>query len=206
MQLLIADDHDLVRETLAAFLKAEGDFEVTLTEDLHGAMSVMAGSTDPFDLVLLDFGMPGMDGLSGLARSLEANNGGRVAIMSGIAPKEVAQEAIDAGAMGFLPKTMGAKALVSAIRSMAMGDKYIPHDFLGAPEPASARARMAEVLTERELQILESLVRGLSNTEIAHELNLQEVTTRLHIKTLCRKIEAKNRTQAVILAQEAGLF
>lgn len=204
MRLLIADDHDLVRETLAAFLAASGDFDVVLTEDLPSALERIKAE-DPFDLVLLDFGMPGMNGLEGMAEVLVLTDGGHVAIMSGIATKAVAQEAIDAGAVGFLPKTMGAKSLVNAIRFMAMGETYIPHDFLTAPEQGSA-SPLADNLTEREMQVLGGLCRGLSNKEIARELDLQEVTIKLHVKTTCRKIDAKNRTHAAMIAKEAGLF
>lgn len=204
MRLLIADDHDLVRETLAAFLDAAGDFEVELAEDLYGALDKIAAEA-VFDLVLLDYGMPGMNGLEGLAKALAEAGGAHVAIMSGTATKTVAQDAIDSGAIGFLPKTMGAKSLVNAIRFMAMGETFVPHDFLTAPED-EARSPLADALTQREMQVLGGLCQGLSNKEIARDLDLQEVTIKLHVKTLCRKIDAKNRTHAAMIAKEAGLF
>ncbi|MFT6911914.1 MAG: two-component system nitrate/nitrite response regulator NarL [Paracoccaceae bacterium] len=205
MRLLIADDHDLVRDTLAAFLKAEGDFEVTVTEDLHKACDLITNTEAPFDLVLLDYGMPGMDGLNGLGRALELSKGKPVALMSGIAPKAVAKEAMEAGAVGFLPKTMGAKSLVNAIRFMAMGEKFVPVDFLSREE-TEVENPLAKTLTARELDVLSGLCRGLANKEIARELDLQEVTIKLHVKTLCRKLDAKNRTHAAMIAKEAGVF
>ena len=205
MRLLIADDHDLVRETLAAFLRAEGDFDVTLASDLDEACKHIEEDAK-FDLVLLDYGMPGMDGLAGLGRALKIGYGTPVAIMSGTATKQIAQESIDAGAIGFMPKTMAAKSLVNAIRFMAMGETYIPLDFLNAQEPESDVPDIAKDLTEREMQVLSGLCRGLANKEIARELGLQEVTIKLHVKTLCRKLDAKNRTQAAMIAKEAGLF
>ncbi|MFT4784812.1 MAG: two-component system nitrate/nitrite response regulator NarL [Paracoccaceae bacterium] len=205
MRLLIADDHDLVRDTLAAFLKAEGDFEVTVTEDLHKACDLITSTEAPFDLVLLDYGMPGMDGLNGLGRALELSKGKPVALMSGIAPKAVAKEAMEAGAVGFLPKTMGAKSLVNAIRFMAMGEKFVPVDFLSREE-TEVENPLAKTLTARELDVLSGLCRGLANKEIARELDLQEVTIKLHVKTLCRKLDAKNRTHAAMIAKEAGVF
>ncbi|MCY6379630.1 response regulator transcription factor [Hoeflea prorocentri] len=203
MRLLLADDHDLVLETLSAFLTAQGEFEVETCGSLDAACEKMANDI-LYDLVLLDYSMPGMNGLEGLARALETSFGKPVAIMSGTANKSVAQEAIDAGAIGFLPKTMAAKSLVNAVRFMAMGETYVPLDFINAEDEVSD-APLAKLLSERELQVLGGLCRGLSNKEIARELDLQEVTIKLHVKTLSRKLEAKNRTHAAMIAKEAGI-
>lgn len=204
MRVLLADDHDLVLDTLASFLKAEGDFDVEVTGALDDAVRKI-GDDIAYDLVLLDYSMPGMNGLDGLEKAMAASFGRPVAIMSGTANKDIAQQAIDAGAIGFLPKTMAAKSLVNAIRFMAMGETYVPHDFMNA-EPEEVDIPIAKSLTEREMQVLGGLCQGQSNKEIARELDLQEVTIKLHVKTLCRKIEAKNRTQAAMIAKEAGLF
>lgn len=204
MRVLLADDHDLVLDTLASFLKTEGDFDVEVTNALDDAVRKI-GDDIAYDLVLLDFSMPGMNGLDGLAKAMAASFGRPVAIMSGTANKDIAQQAIDAGAIGFLPKTMAAKSLVNAIRFMAMGETYVPHEFMNA-EPEEVDIPIAKSLTERELQVLGGLCQGQSNKEIARDLDLQEVTIKLHVKTLCRKIEAKNRTQAAMIAKEAGLF
>ena len=205
MRVLIADDHDLVRETLSAFLSSEGGFDVTLAEDLPSAKAKI-DAEGPFDLVLLDYGMPGMNGLAGLDIARAANQQKPVALMSGIAPKAVAQEAVDAGAAGFLPKTIAAKSLINAVRFMCMGETYIPHDFLTQEEAVPETHPLASKLSERELQVLGGLCRGLSNKEIARELDLQEVTVKLHVKTLSRKLEARNRTHAAMIGKEAGLF
>ncbi|NRB02268.1 MAG: response regulator transcription factor [Rhodobacteraceae bacterium] len=204
MRILLADDHDLVLETLATFLKAEGNFEVETCGDLESACEKI-GNDIAYDLVLLDYSMPGMNGLDGLERAKEASFGRPVAIMSGTANKHVAQDAIDAGAIGFLPKTMAAKSLVNAVKFMVMGETYIPLDFLNAQEDEKD-VPLAKILSERELQVLGGLCRGLSNKELARELDLQEVTIKLHVKTLCRKIDAKNRTHAAMIGKEAGLF
>ena len=126
--------------------------------------------------------------------------------MSGTADRSVAQEALDAGAAGFLPKTMAAKSLVNAVRFMGLGEKYAPLDFMTAAEEAAPARPLAETLSERERQVLEGLCHGHSNKEIARDLGLQEVTVKLHVKTLCRKLEARNRTHAAMIAKDAGLF
>ncbi|MEM6480701.1 MAG: response regulator transcription factor, partial [Pseudomonadota bacterium] len=115
MRLLLADDHDLFLETLSAFLTSQSEFEVETCGSLDVACDKISNDI-AYDLVLLDYSMPGMNGLSGLEKALAASHGRPVAIMSGTATKTIAQEAIDAGAIGFLPKTMAAKSLVNAVR------------------------------------------------------------------------------------------
>ncbi|MEO0819355.1 MAG: response regulator transcription factor [Pseudomonadota bacterium] len=204
MRILLADDHELVRDTIKAFLEREGGFELSVADDFPGARGLIEAE-GPFDLVLLDYAMPGMDGLAGLDEARALNGGAPVALMSGTADRTVAQEALDRGAAGFLPKTMAAKSLLNAVRFMAMGEKYAPLDFMTAPAVEEVHP-LAASMSDRERQVLDGLRRGLSNKEIARELDLQEVTIKLHVKTLCRKLDARNRTQAAMIAKEAGLF
>jgi len=199
MRILIADDHDLVRDTIAMFLEAEGMAEIISVEDLDAAIKA-TDETGSFDLVLLDFNMPGMDGLQGLARMKETNGGKPVAILSGTASPQIAKDAIAAGAAGFVPKTLGAKSMVSAIRFMAAGETFVPYDFMQQVD-----AKTVANLTERETEVLRGLCEGKSNKEIARDLELQEVTIKLHVKTLCRKLDAKNRTQAAMIARDRKL-
>lgn len=204
MRILIADDHDLMLETLSAFLTSQGGFKVETVGALDDACRRIK-SDDPYDLILLDYSMPGMNGLDGLTKALKLSNGCPVAIMSGTATKTIAQSAIDTGAIGFLPKTMAAKSVVNAIRFMAMGEVYIPLEFLNA-EDNTPETTLSKVLSKRELEVLNGLCRGMSNKEIARELDLREVTIKLHVKTLCRKLDAKNRTHAAMIGKEAGVI
>lgn len=204
MRILLADDHDMVRETISAYLESEGGAAVSLATDLSGALDLIT-SEGPYDLVLLDYQMPGMQGLNGLSEALSANNGKGVAILSGNAPAQTAREALNAGAIGFIPKTMGAQSLLNAVRFMAVGETYVPVDLM-REDANPVTHPLAEKLSPRELQVLNGLCQGQANKEIARELDLQEVTIKLHVRTLCRKLEAKNRTQAAMIAKEAGLF
>ena len=205
MRILIADDHDLLRETLSMFLASEGSIDTALASTFDAALDLIQ-SEEKFELIMLDYNMPGMAGLNGLKRAMEASGGTPVALMSGIASRSVAEEALAFGAAGFVPKTLAAKTLVNAVRFMAMGEKYAPIDFMTADDPTVAPNPLAQKLSRRELQVLEGLSKGKSNKEIARDLDLQEPTIKLHVKTLYRKIGAANRTQAALIAKEEGLF
>jgi DNA-binding NarL/FixJ family response regulator len=204
MRVLIADDHDLLRDMLVMFLGAQGEIETSTAADVDQACKRVE-EDDTYDLILLDLNMPGMNGLDGLARVMALKGGQRVALMSGEATREIAEKALDAGAAGFVPKTLPAKSMINAVRFMAMGEQYAPIDFMTAVEEAPVNP-LAEKLTPRELQVLKGLTEGKSNKEIARDLDLQEPTIKLHVKTLYRKVGAANRTQAALIAREARLF
>lgn len=203
MRILIADDHDLLRDMLVLYFEGEGGFSIDTVADYAAAEQRISESD--YDLVLLDYSMPGMDGLTGLERIISRPNGPRVAIISGTASPEIAEQALAAGAAGFLPKTLSARSLVNAVRFMAMGEQYAPLDFLRGGEDGPAHP-LTEKLSQRELQVLEGLTQGKSNKEIARDLDIREPTVKLHMKTLYRKIDVSNRTQAAMVAKEQGLF
>lgn len=204
MRVLIADDHDLLRDTLVMFLEGEGQMETASAGTLAQACALIENEA-PFDLILLDYNMPGMNGLEGLRAAIALKGGQRVALISGEATRQIAEDALEAGAAGFVPKSLPAKSLVNAVKFMAMGEQYAPIDFMTAVEEAPTKA-LAEKLTPRELQVLKGLTEGKANKEIARDLEITEPTIKLHVKTLYRKVGAANRTQAALIAREAGLF
>lgn len=204
MRILLADDQELVRDTIAAFLRQEPGLTVEVARDFPAALDIVR-SSGAFDLVLLDYMMPGMNGLAGLAVMRKQQGSKPVAIISGSAPRSVAEQALAEGAAGFLPKTMSTRSLVAAVRFMAAGEIYAPISLMTERDTSPVTVAGAQ-LTPREMEVLKHLCRGLANKEIARELNLQEVTVKLHIKTLYRKISAKNRTHAAMIAKEAGLY
>jgi DNA-binding NarL/FixJ family response regulator len=202
MRILIADDHELVRDTISAYLAKDGEVEVVAVGTFDDARRKMTDA-GPFDVVLLDYTMPGMHELDGLVEAIGLNAGKPVGLISGTATPQIAEQALAAGAAGFLPKSMAAKSLIHAVNLMAAGERYAPFSFLNqqTPEPPTLAAQ----LSKRERDVLDGLTKGYSNKEIAIELDLQEVTVKLHVKTLCRKLDARNRTHAAMIAKEAGL-
>ena len=199
-RILVADDHDLVRETLAAYLVAEGIGEVCVGSDVAETLALIA-STGPFDLALLDYNMPGMEGLAGLSRVMAANLGRPVALISGSISIELAEQALEAGAAGFVPKTLGSKSLVAAVRCMIGGEIFAPLTLI--PKPVTAQEGL---LSPREQDVLRGIGAGKSNKEIARDHDLQEVTVKLHVKTMSRKLGAKNRTHAAMIARDRKLI
>ncbi|RST31575.1 DNA-binding response regulator [Sphingomonas ginkgonis] len=202
VHVLIADDHDLLRDSLAAFLNSDGEFRVSEAADLGSALR-MARAGGRFDLVLLDYSMPGMNGFDGLGAMLAASPGTPVAVMSGALNPMLGERALERGAAGFIPKTLAARELVAAIRTMIGGARFTP-DPEWKPERAPVEPGVA--LSRREEQVLGLLNGGLTNREIAERLGLQEVTAKLHVKNLCRKLDARNRTHAVLIGQQLGLI
>ncbi|SFS11421.1 response regulator [Yoonia litorea] len=200
MHILLADDHDLVRDTLAMFISAEDGSEVTAVSSVNEAIDALANINN-CDLVLLDYNMPGTDGLAGLNAVLEASGDVPVALLSGDATPAIVDQAIASGAAGFVPKTLGAKSMMTAIKFMVAGEIYVPFDYT-----QQAATPAIEGLTARETQVLKGLSKGQSNKEIARDLDLQEVTIKLHVKTLSRKLGAKNRTHAAMIARDRNLL
>ena len=223
MKLLVADDHALFRDALVQFIeRAEPESIVMPAKDLHEVMDIMEERSD-LDLILLDMRMPGMDGLEGLDRILKSYPDVPVALLSGLAEKHHVQKAIDMGACGFFPKTMSGKAMLNGVHKILKGENYIAVDHNTNDMMPSyyngngAQAGLADAgqslldgrerskLTPREREVLTYLVRGASNKEIANALDLQVVTVKLHVRGICRKLDARNRTQAALKAQQMGI-
>lgn len=200
INILIVDDHVLVGETTARSLSLVQGFNVVSVADVASAIALIA-KNGTFDVILLDYEMPGTNVLDGMSHLIEVNEGG-VALFSGVAKRTVVDRAIDRGAVGFVPKTAHLKTLQHAIRIIADGDVYLPAEYMLRDKQNQAPERD---IKQAERKVLSLLCDGLTNKEIGRELDMEEVTVKMHIRSLFRKLDVRNRTQAVLVAQKLGI-
>jgi DNA-binding NarL/FixJ family response regulator len=200
MRILLADDHTLFAEAFKTLIERDSaGTTVEIQPDLAGAHAALAAGPS-YDLVLLDLTMPGMDGGAGVARTLRAFPGSRVVVISGTADPADARAALQQGARGFLPKTLPGKVIFAALRLVASGGTYLPPEYAiaaaAAPPPAGPGERPPAGLTPREAEVLRWLATGKSNKEIGRALGLQEITIKLHVRNIFRKLGVRNRVEA----------
>lgn len=196
ISILIADDHLLLRETLVHFLAGDPEFRVTTAASLAEAMASITAE-GPFDVVLLDVVMPGMQGLTGITNAVAANAGGAVVLLSGSVQRDLIEAAVQRGVRGFIPKTLPARALTQALRAITAGRIWLPLDLQSETLPALPPGLAA--LSPQEARVLRHLCRGQSNKEIARELAVAEVTIKTHMRAICTKLGARNRTEAALI-------
>jgi two-component system, NarL family, nitrate/nitrite response regulator NarL len=202
-RIILADDHRLVRENLAAFLTAaESDFRIFEAGNLREAEAIVARQTD-LDLIVLDLMMPGMNGLEGIGIMRGLRPDVPLAILSGSTRREDIVGALDCGAQGFIPKTIGGQALLNVLKLIIAGETYVPQLALADSDPGATRSPIDD-LTAREKEVLSFLVKGFSNKKIAHELGIQEVTVKVHLQKVYKKLDVSSRTETVSIVLSQG--
>lgn len=193
-------------------LEAEPDMQV-VAEAGDGAEAVDLAIAHHPDVILMDVRMPQLDGIEATRRILAAGSRARVLVITTFDLDEYAFEALRAGASGFLLKATPPGALVSAVRAVVGGESQLDPQvtrrlierFMRRPEPDAATQARLDELTERELEVLHLLVRGLSNEEMGERLFLSPATVKSHVTRILGKLGVRGRVQAVILAYESGL-
>ncbi len=212
MRLLIADDHVLVRDGLKLILgKIEPDITVLECSDYPEALELTEQNQD-LDLVILDLNMPGMTGFSGVEAFRSRFPNIPILIISGYYRRRDIVAALQHGAAGFVPKTLGSEAILNAFRLVLSGEKFIPGDLLSDGSPdldklvvgGAERDNPLRKLSEREREVLNGLLDGLTNKVIGRNLDIKEVTVKLHCRGIYRKLGAKNRAHAVRIALDTG--
>ena len=212
ISVLIADDQALVRAGFRAILETQEDLEV-VGEAEDGAEAVALAQELRPDVVLMDVRMPGIDGIEATARLLRDGDAPRVLMLTTFDLDEYVYEAMKAGASGFLLKDAPRDQLLGGVRTVASGDallapalvRRLVEDFVRRPPPGAGPPRELDELSERELEVLTLIARGLSNAEIAARLFLSEATVRTHVTHILAKLGLRDRVQAVVLAYETGL-
>lgn len=205
MRILLADDHHLVREAIASYLtRAAADIVCIEAADFQQVRERLAGDTG-FDLVILDYHMPGMNGLAGLDEVKQSLPQIPIAILSGAMDAQAAERALERGAAGVIMKNLRGTALLTALRLMAAGETYVPRSVVDALPGRRAARPSFDNLTPRELDCIEHLVRGSPNREIAERLAISEITVKLHLNSAFKKMGARNRSDAVRIAMLQGM-
>jgi DNA-binding NarL/FixJ family response regulator len=215
IRLLLVDDEDLVRFGLRTILDLSDDIDV-VGEAADGAQAVSAARGLRPEVVLMDIRMPRVDGLAATRQILDQPDPPKVVILTTFHLDEYVYSALQAGASGFLLKDTPPRQIVTAIRAVAAGSEMLspavtrrliaeyvaPRDH---PQRIESRRKLA-LLSDRERDVLTLIGRGLSNADAAQNLFMSEATIKTYVSRMLTKLGLANRTQAAILAHEAGLY
>jgi DNA-binding NarL/FixJ family response regulator len=229
MQVLVVDDHPLLRSALKEAIKdLDGAVEVIEGRDAADALR-LARDHPGLDLVLLDYALPDADGATVLAQLKAEHPTLPVIVISGFDGREIVTAAMNAGASGFISKGSTPKLIVTAIRLVLDGGKYVPESVLPGSETAAARvaplargaanaealARLRTLLTPQELRVLGLLLKGYSNKEIARAIgkeipsqrggSIAESTVKAHMTNILRALGVERRTQAALAVERLGV-
>ncbi len=201
-RIMIADDHVLLVDAIASAMKTRGSYEIAKANsfpDLYKALDAGA----QFDLILLDLRMPGMNGMDSIRKLLADCPDTRIVLFSGNAEPKLVRSAMREGVAGFIPKTMPMPAMLTAVEMIEQGQVFVPANVTLHAEDAG---KAKEDLTEIELQILRRVSDGLTNKEIALEIDTSEANVKMFLRAINGKLGTRNRTHAAMLAHDLGLI
>jgi DNA-binding NarL/FixJ family response regulator len=221
LRVLIADDHPLFRDGLRHLVQ-QLDEQATVVEagTLPEAHQLASGHSNGFDLVLLDLRMPGMESFEGIKVMKQAVPNARIVVISGFESRRNAEQSLEAGASGFIPKSAAINVTLNALKLIMLGEIYLPPTLMyganvaqededaahpTAPAPRTFDPTLLAPLTQRQYDVLALLGQGKSNKDIADALGISEGTVKVHVGAILKVLGASNRTQAALMAIEAGL-
>jgi DNA-binding NarL/FixJ family response regulator len=209
IRVVTADDQALIRDALRTIVDREPDLEM-VGEGVDGDTALAAVREHRPDVVLMDIRMPGRDGIEATRAVLAEPDPPKVLILTTFDLDEYVHACLRAGASGFLLKDSQPAAIVAAVRAAHAGDATLSpavtqrliSSYVASPAPDAA---LPVALTEREVDVLRAIARGLSNAEVARELYVGESTVKTHVASILAKLGVRDRLQAVIVAYESGL-
>jgi NarL family two-component system response regulator LiaR len=208
IRVLVVDDHAIVRKGIRALLAEFRDIEV-VGEARDGQEAIDEADVLSPDVILMDLVMPGVDGIEATRQITAAETGPRVLVLTSFAGDDKVFPAIKAGALGYLLKDSEPADLVEAIRQVHRGEPSlqpsIAQKVLKELRRPSARPPTPDPLTDRELEVLSLVAKGLSNPEIAQRLVITEATVRSHVSNILNKLHLANRVQATLYALQEGI-
>lgn len=202
MKILLADDHTLFREGIRHILcQLAPDITILDAADYGAARTMMQQHADA-DLALIDLNMPGTEGVDSIVELLAGTHTVPVVVLSASENRSDVQLALDAGAMGFIPKSETPEVMLGALRLVLSGGVYVPPMLV--VDNGRVPAAGGSALTPRQRDVLQHMVEGKSNREISLQLGLSEATVKVHVTAIFRNLNVNNRMQAVKIAQALG--
>ena len=204
IRIMLVDDHAVVRSGLGAFLSVNPDLEL-VGEAENGEQAVVRANLLKPDVILMDLMMPVMDGVAATQAIKKQNPQIQIVALTSFQEDELVQNALKAGAVGYLMKNVTARELAAAIKAAKDGKMTLSPEAAQALVCANQQAAETETLTEREVEVLKLMVEGLNNAEIAERLVISLSTVKYHISNILQKLGVDNRVSAVSLALQRKL-
>ena len=201
VRVLLVEDHFLARMALRGVLEGRQDMTL-VAEAANGVQAVELHREHKPDVTIMDLGLPQLSGLEAIKRIRDMDPGARILVLTNFSGSEDVHRALDAGAAAYLGKDTGGDELIQAILAVDRNERYLPEpiaDRLAERDPSSE-------LTARELAVLDLLVRGCTNRDIANTLGMAEKTARIHVSNILRKLEVADRTEAAVAALHRGII
>lgn len=208
IRVIIADDHEMVRDGIRGFLETESGFEIVGIAENGKQAVALALNTYP-DIVLMDLEMPVMNGIDAIRKIKPQNPEIKILVITSFSDDEKVFSAIKAGASGYLLKDTSPQQLIHAVRAVMHGESslhpLIAGKVLNELNKSSARPSAKNTLSRQEIAVLKLIALGFSNYEVAEKLFLSENTVRAYVSRILGKLHLANRTQASLFALQEGL-
>lgn len=201
IRVLVVDDHHVVRSGLTTLLNTDPEIEVVADAD-NGRTAIAAVEAERPDVILMDLSMPGMDGVEATAYLTTHVEGSKVVVLTSFADRERVQEAVAAGAIGYLLKDCEPAELLAAVRSAAAGHVPIDPRVAGALLPSGPSMTAEVVISPRETEVLRLVAQGMANKQVARALGITERTVKAHLSRVYREIGVLDRTSAALWARD----